>query len=200
MANWNEGTTAQTSFSAQEQIKNQMSGRQRITDYHKNNVWEMTGEGKNFSNTMSYLGKVRDTKKGFLGLDFLAKDKVTDYSVVGIDGNQISNMTSAIETYVAKVQSHLENALVATEEQISGAFRGGDAEKAVRDYLEKIKTYVYNLVSTLNAFADKLNDVGNAWVQAQSNIGSNVNVSTGNVSEGTAYQAGSNVQYQGPSR
>ena len=115
-----------------------MSGRQRITDYSKQNVWEMAGEGHNFSNTMSDLGKVRDVKKGAFGIDFLVKDKITDYSVVGIDGNQISNMTNAIETYVAKVQSHLENALVATEEQIAGAFRGGDAEKAVRDYLEKI--------------------------------------------------------------
>lgn len=200
MANW-ETTATNSTYNTSEVMNNQMSGRQRTADFTKSGsgFWEQTGEGFSYNGTMGGAGTFTE-KRSFLGLDFLAADKIRQYSVVGIDGNQISTMTSAIEEYVASVQTFLESAIVASEEQIASSIRGGDAEAAVKGYLEKVKSYVHNLVSTLNTFQDKLNDVGNAWVQAQSQIGSSVNASTNAFSEGTAYTGGSNVQYSGASR
>lgn len=197
MANWETAATT-SNYNASDVINNQISGRQRIQD-GKLFGSEQLGEAVDYGNTMSSSGTFTE-KRSFLGLDFLAPDKIGQYSVVGIDGQQISNMTGAIEEYVGNVQTYLEEALKASEDAISSAFRGGDAEKAFAAYLQKVKNYVHNLVSTLGAFQDKLNDVGNAWVQAQSQIGTNVNTSAGAFSEGTTYTGGSQVTYQGSSR
>ena len=129
MANWETSATS-TTFSAKEQIQNVTSGRQRAQDYSKIGMFEKAGEAINYGTTMAGAGTFIE-KKSLLGIDWLAKDKVKQYSVVGIDGNQIGNMTGAIEEYVANVQTYLEKAITASEEQISTAFRGGDAEAAV---------------------------------------------------------------------
>lgn len=198
MADWKTEHT-NSGYNASEIINNQMSGRQRTTDFSEKNLFEMTGEQLSYGGAMKTSGAFVE-KRSLFGSDIFAAFIPREYSIVGIDGNQISNMTGAIDAYVGEVQGFLETAIVATEDQIASAIRGGDAETAVKGYLDKVKSYVHNLVSTLNTFQDKLNDVGNAWVQAQSQIGSTVNTSTGSFSEGTAYTGGSNVQYQGSSR
>ena len=132
--------------------------------------------------------------------DFLGFGGITTgYDIVGINGNGIPAIRDAITAYVEAVQTYLDNALRNAQEHVSVGFRGGEAEKAVVAYLDKVREYIYNLISGLLAFNDKLNDVGNAWVQAQQNIGSNINTSTGAFSAGSAY-TGNNVQYQGASR
>ena len=185
MAGWETKSTA-SSFDANEQIKNMMSGRQRTNDYK---AFESIAEVGAFAESMEDNGAP----------DFWSFVKGSrEYSIVGIDGTQVETMRASIEEYVSSVQSYLEEAIVTTEDEIANALRGGEAEAAVKAYLDKVKAYITNLVSTLNAFGDKLADVGNAWVQAQSNIGSNVNTSTGAFSEGSAYT--SQVQYKGASR
>ena len=186
MAGWDTAAT-KSEFNANEQVNNLMAGRNRIDDYKF---------GSESKREVSSFEDATATDKGFW--DFFNFSKSKEYSIVGIDGNQIGNMRSSIEDYVSGVQSYLEKAVQATEDQISGGLRGGEAEAAVKAYLDKVKMYVTNLVSTLNSFGDKLADVGNAWVQAQSNAGSNINTTTGAFSEGSAYT--SQVQYKGPSR
>lgn len=185
MAGWDTAAT-QSDFNAHEQVKGVMSGRNRIDDYKFGNESkrELNAFNEATESSQSWLEKIFSSDK--------------EYSIIGIDGTKVGDMRGAIEEYVSRVQAYLDKAIVATEEQIANALRGGDAEAAVKGYLDKVKNYVTNLVSTLNAFGDKLADIGNAWVQSQSNIGSSVNTTTGSFSEGSSYT--SQVQYRGPSR
>lgn len=186
MAGW-ETTATSSTFNTNEIIKNQMSGRQRTNDFGGLSTFESSGEISAFEDATSTAPDLWNWVS-----------KIKEYSVVGIDGNQIETMRAAITAYVEDVQKYLENAIVATEDKIHGGLRGGEAEAAVKSYLDKVKEYVYNLVSTLNTFSDKLADVGNAWVIAQSQMGSSINTSTGAFSSGSAYVA--DKQYNGSSQ
>ena len=189
MANWETGSTG-SSYNNMEALKNQISGRSRTDDLgFGGQGFESLSEMAAFDDAVSSVPDFWNFVKG-----------IKEYSVVGIDGSQISTMTGAIESYVSDIQQGLEDAINTTRESIKGGFRGGDVEKAVQDYMDKVKEYIFNLVSSLNLFVDKLNDVGNAWVAAQQSFGSSVNSSAGSFSAGTAYQAGSQVTYNGASR
>lgn len=109
------------------------------------------------------------------------------YDMVGIVGTQVEPMRESIRTYVNDVQTVLADAIANAETGMNDAFRGVDAQAAVKEYLAKVKLYVNNLVTQLLSFSDKLADVGNAWQKAQENIGATVKTSTGSFSEGTAY-------------
>lgn len=218
MSDWRTDTTA-SSFNANQQISNQTSARNRVksnggmgydTLMVDDHVYGESMTDQPFS-WSAYEGQLygeytgnahpeyvlEHTVAGMFGYDDFEK-KISGYNIIGINGNEVPRMREAIEEYVQNIQTYLEEAIVATEDQIAKAFRGGEAEAAVKQYLEKVKAYVHNVVSTLNAFSDKLADVGNAWVKAQSNIASNVNTSTGSFSEGNTYST--TVQYGGPSR
>lgn len=206
MASWDTGVTAST-FDAGSKVQSQAEGRNRDTfnPYKAGTGFNTLAvsdreysagmtDNFGFDSQGDFYGQYTDSGDFFNGFE----SNTTGYNIIGIDGNQVGNMISAVNNYVENVQSYLENAVSATRAEIATAFRGGEAEKAVDEYLEKVKKYVHNLVSTLNAFGDKLADVGNAWVAAQSNIASNVNSSTGDFSEGNAYSP--EIQYNGPSR
>jgi len=205
MSNWQTGATS-SSFDAGAKVNEQFDARGQRDNTGGMGYETLIASDKQYDRKMNdgfgwdfndgaYYGETTDSGDLFNGF----KDKVSGYNIVGIDGNQVPQMRAAIETYVEEVQGYLEDAITATQAEIATAFRGGEAEKAVEGYLSKVKSYVHNVVSTLNAFSDKLADVGNAWVQAQSNIASNINTSTGAFSEGSTYQP-NQVQYTGPSR
>lgn len=171
MASWSTEAAA-SSFNANTVITDMTTQRQRDT-----------------ASGGSFLGSVSDFLGGITGGG--------KYSIVGINGNEISTMENAITNYVTNAQTMLEKALQNIEETLKSGFRGGDAEAAVKAYLEKVKEYVKNLVDSLNSFKDKLRDVGNAWVKAQQEFGTSVNNAAGSYGTGTAYTE--SVQYSGPS-
>ena len=220
MSDWRTDTTA-SAFNANEKISNQTAARNRVKSNGGVGYDTLTVSDHEYEDFMTQTGGFHDISflegnlygeytgnahpeyfinhfaAGAVGYDDFEK-KISGYNIIGINGNEVPRMREAIEEYVQNIQTYLEEAIIATEEQIAKAFRGGEAEAAVKQYLEKVKAYIHNVVSTLNAFSDKLADVGNAWVKAQSNIASNVNTSTGSFSEGNTYST--TIQYSGPSR
>ncbi len=111
---------------------------------------------------------------------------IVQYKVVGINANGIEDIRSEITNYVTRIQKYLsqigENALT------SNAFRGEEAEAAVKNYIEVVKTYCSNLTSQLYAFDDKLVEVKQKWDAAQKNMGTNVDTSRTGFNEGQAYR------------
>lgn len=133
-----------------------------------------------------------EQKTGFFG-----RGGTQGYNIVGINGNEVGNMCSAISDYVTNVQTVLNSAIDTAEADLNTGFRGSQAEAAVKAYLEKTKEYIKNLASSLNSFQAKLNDVGNAWVNAQGHIGTTINSSAGSFDAGKEFVV--DVQYNGPS-
>lgn len=187
-----------STFNAGEYANNLQAGRNRVEA--SGNV-DVNNPMSGFGQTSTIERNVLDYAKEIFtfGIANTGTEVISGYDIVGIDGNQIGNMIEAILVYVNTVQEYLKNAVEATQSEIAAAIRGGEAEAAVKAYLEKVKTYVHNLVSSLKAFVDKLYDVGNAWVQAQAAFGQTINTSTGSFNEGSSYQDGQ-VTYHGPSR
>ena len=140
-------------------------------------------------------GDILGTQGGEQQTGLFGSGGTQGYNVVGINGNEISKMCSAIEDYVTAVQTELKTALDTTQTNLNTGFRGSDAEAAVKTYLDNTREYIQNFISRLNAFQSTLNSIGNAWVTAQSNIGGTVGKSSFNAGE-TYQQA---VQYGGPS-
>lgn len=112
----------------------------------------------------------------------------SDYSIIGIKASQVEPMRAAIRTYVANIQSYLEDAIMNAEANMDTAFRGSALQDEVKTYLKKVKDYCNNLTSTLLAFSDKLADVSNAWLAATQAMSSNVSDATGAFSAGSAYK------------
>ena len=124
------------------------------------------------------------------GREGINTSKRSDYDVVGINVHKIPTVQSAITLYINKIKSQIERLdPLATS---GSAYRStdsadGDVEIAVREYINKVKTYCMNLTSQLEAFNDKLEDVKAAWDQGAKSIADSVNTSNSAFSEGTQY-------------
>ena len=202
MANWKTDVTT-SNFNSTQALNDITQGRQRTEDFSKFGGFESMGEvlGSGITGQHQTLNtSFGNSPLGHLeaGWNWLTGDgftKTTGYDIVGISATQIGPMRDAINTYVQNVETYLNNVLEDEKDAAHDAFRGEDAEREVKAYLDKVHTYIINLTPTLLAFSDKLADVGNAWIDAQQNIGTNVNSSAGAFSEGTKYQE--SVTYKG---
>ena len=79
------------------------------------------------------------------------------YSVVGIDANRIDGMRSAIRDYVQAIEGHLDG--IEPLANANNAYKSEEVQRAVQEYVQKVKDYCKNLTSQLLAFSDKLGDV-----------------------------------------
>lgn len=209
MTKWETNTTG-SPFSAISGVHNRADGRDNARDKYTGssmgyNTIVGNYDSHNGAANFQYgeqIEHVPGVAEGYHGniKDQLGGNYVTTkgYNVVGINGNEVGNMRNAIETYVMNIRTYVDTQIEAVQSELPDGFRGGDAEKAVSDYLEKVRSYVNNLVSGLNGFSDKLADVANAWVRAQSNFSTTVNTSSGSFSAGTVYE--NEIQYNGASR
>lgn len=110
----------------------------------------------------------------------------SQYSVVGLNVGEVTNMCNAIDDYVRDLMAHLDG--INPSADSSSAFLGPDVQREVQDYVNKVKRYCMNLTSDLKAFSDKLVDVRNAWEAGQRNIASGVNASKASFNEGKEYE------------
>lgn len=193
MASW-ETEATQSGFDATSQMSGMISGRGRTVDFSNNSTFESLGESYTSSHVMDGLGQQEQTQ-WWDPLNIFDSSETVGYDIVGIKATEVPKMREAINDYVNKITSYLGEAIDTSKSQAKTAFRGSEAEEAVKAYLDKVKDYINNLVSHLLAFSDKLADIGNAWIDAQQNIASNVNASKGAFSEGSKYTE--TVQYRG---
>lgn len=203
MSSWETGVTA-SSHDVGAALSSQMEGRQRDTggsgklDFGGYNQHNHAGQGALVG--AGFGGFLGGPLGGAIGAEvgaLVGANTISGYNMVGINGGEVTNMRNAVVDYVVAVQKSVEDAIKNAEDGIDDAFRGADARAAVIEYLEKVKLYITNLISQLESFADKIADVGNAWIAAQESFGSSVKSATGNFSEGTAYTQ--NVTYNGGS-
>ena len=108
-----------------------------------------------------------------------------EYSIVGINANQVPAMKNAIANYVEAIQNHLEK--IETSADSSQAFKSDAVKTAVQNYLLTLKDYCQNLVSQMLAFSDKLQEVYEKWVEATGNMAQSVNSSASGFNKGTRY-------------
>ncbi len=120
---------------------------------------------------------------GFFGLG-----GSTGYSVVGLNVSAVSGMRESIREYTNRLKTRLSN--IDALADASNAFRSNDGsvEKAVSEYIDKVKEYCINLTSDLLAFSDKLGDVKNAWQTATETMASTVQTDTSGAATSTQYQ------------
>lgn len=196
MANW-ETEATQSGFDATSSMRNMMQGRERTNDSGSSfGGFEQTYEGIGTDLRLDALGQHEESAwKWYKPISTIGDTKTVGYDIVGIKATEVPKMREAINDYVNNIITYLEGAIDTSKAQAKTAFRGSEAEEAVKAYLDKVKDYVNNLVSQLLAFSDKLADIGNAWIQAQSNIASNVQASTASFGEGSRYTE--TVQYRG---
>lgn len=203
MSSWETGVTA-SSHDAGAALSSQIEKRKRDTggsgklDFGGYSQHNHAGQGSAIGAGIGYvLGGHGGAAVGAGLGGLIGGTHESGYSMVGINGGEVTNMRKAVVDYVVAVQTSVDQAIKNAEDGIDDAFRGADARAAVIEYLEKVKLYITNLISQLESFADKIADVGNAWIAAQESFGSNVKTATGNFSEGTAYTQ--NVTYKGGS-
>ena len=179
MANWNSEIAA-SQHDASNALNTQISGRNR--------------EGSIQGNYNSAVGGIVSSgeQPNIPGFDMFGSH---GYDIVGIKGSEVNRICESIRTYVSNIDSYLTGVLETDKAEAKTAFRGTEAVDAVLKYLDKVQEYISNLTSQLLSFSDKVADVGNAWNQAQANIGSTVNASTGSFSAGSKYTE--QVQYTG---
>ena len=194
MASW-ETETTQSGFDANSSMSNMIGGRGRTVDFSSHSGVEHFGEAMSTGDIMSGVGEHKVSDADWYNPFSWGDTKTVGYDIVGIKATEVPKMREAINDYVNNVTTYLDSAIDTSKAQAKTAFRGSEAEEAVKAYLDKVKDYVNNLVSQLLAFSDKLADIGNAWIDAQQKIASSVNASKGAFSEGTKYTE--TVQYRG---
>lgn len=107
------------------------------------------------------------------------------YSVVGIDANRIDGMRSAIRDYVQAIEGHLDG--IEPLANANNAYKSEEVQRAVQEYVQKVKDYCKNLTSQLLAFSDKLGDVKSSWERATSEMSSTIGGASGSFDAGTKY-------------
>jgi len=180
---WNTETT-KSSFETDTVLSNYQQGRGR------------TDAGGSYDGYTLHSNLSASTDPGALisnAVKVFSGNAVAGYNLVGIKATEVENMRESIRQYVANVQKVMDQALSTNAEELNKAVRGGEVEKAVNEYVDKVKAYCQNVISGLLVFSDKLADVGNAWVAATQNMAGDVRSTTGAFAEGSQYTE--SVQY-----
>lgn len=184
MANWDVETKA-TDYDLDGTINGLIQGRNRTEDF-----WKLSDSEKD-----KYKMADGTTPASEYDYDIYTWEKAletaginlgNDYDMVGMVGAEVPKMRQTIKDYVEGVQTTLSTAITNIESSLKLGFKGTDAETAVKEYLEKVKSYVTNLVSSLNAFSNQIAAVGNAWIDSQTAYGTKVNTEANAFSTGTA--------------
>lgn len=109
-----------------------------------------------------------------------------EYSVVGMNATKIPAVRESIRSYVNAITTHLDK--IEPLANANNAFRSEEVQKAISDYIVKVKEYCINLTSQLLAFSDKLADVQEAYNQNMSRLSGNINQQTTSFNGGQRYQ------------
>ena len=202
MNDWNVGATKSSldTSTALEQMKDGRNRKDLLGGTLYDRGANLGGYGEKTKTEHNGWGSVIDGSPWgrMFGTDYSkqwGETYTTGYDIVGIKGSMVESMRESIREYVARVQNTMTTALEPTYTEAKKAIRGDDAINEVNKYIEKVRTYCENVISSLLVFSDKLADVGNAWNTAQQNMGATISASTGAFSEGTAYSE--QVQYTG---
>ena len=107
------------------------------------------------------------------------------YSVVGLNVEAIPGMREAVRNYVQNINATLS--AIDPDANASNAYQSSEIQAAVREYIENVKTYCLNLVSQMNAFSDKLQDVSNTYQQFAQQQSQSINSATASNDAGTQY-------------
>ena len=83
------------------------------------------------------------------------------FSIVGMDTTKVSGVVDTFETWITGLESHLED--IKAEADANKAFKGEEVQKAMENYIGKVKLYCITLCSQYRAFQHKLIDAQKAW-------------------------------------
>ena len=92
-------------------------------------------------------------------------------SVVGINANQIPNMSQAIDTYINDVKTVL--AKLNSDVSTSAAFQG-DYATAVKKYVGAVEQVCNTVVGEMSSFKAKLEEIKAAYTTKDKDIGSTI--------------------------
>ena len=87
---------------------------------------------------------------------------LANYSVVGINATKANKAADDMVTASGKVMDKIAEIEVDTT-TLDGAFKGDEVQRAFKNYIDKVKLYCEATISDINAFADKLYEVGEVW-------------------------------------
>ena len=147
-----------------------------------NGVSESTFNAKSFSD--SQISNREGTREASnVGGGWFGNGRA--YSVVGIDANRIDGMRSAIRDYVQAIEGHLDG--IEPLANANNAYKSEEVQRAVQEYVQKVKDYCKNLTSQLLAFSDKLGDVKSSWERATSEMSSTIGGASCSFDAGTKY-------------
>ena len=91
--------------------------------------------------------------------------------VVGINANKVPNMIDAIEAYIQRINSHLDE--IKTNTSTENAMKGEYA-LAVKEYVTAACDVCYKITSQLRFFEDKLISVQKAYAAKDENLASTI--------------------------
>lgn len=98
-----------------------------------------------------------------------------DGDVVGLNANKIPEMIDAIEAYIKRVETHLNN--IKTSTSTENAMKGEYAI-AVKTYVQTACDTCYEITSQLRYFEDKLIAVEKAYKSKDENLQSAINATS----------------------
>lgn len=111
-------------------------------------------------------------------------------SVVGINANQIPNMSQAIDTYINDVKAVL--AKLNSDVSTSEAFKG-DYATAVKKYVAAVEQVCNTVVGEMASFKTKLEEIKTAYATKDKDIGSTIESSSSSLLSN--YNVSVNSQY-----
>lgn len=118
-----------------------------------------------------------DASKTILSSQGAETEKIYfDYSIVGINANNIPVMQEEIKRYIANVNSKLENMNAFANP--TEAFQGEEIGNAIKHYLNAIKEACSAMVSQMNNFNNQLEEVKAAYLGNDQSSSSTVQGST----------------------
>lgn len=106
------------------------------------------------------------------------------FSLLGIDATKVTDGQKQIQSSVADLQSHLDNIVstLSTDEALKG-----DQATALTEYVKASKQACKNVVSQLNNFCDKLDEVKKQYAAHDADIKKGIAKETANMT--TEHQA-----------
>lgn len=118
------------------------------------------GIGTDF-NASGFVNETINRRQSAMTINGDSVNWIAGVTVVGIDATKTPQMMTAINDYVMKVKKHLDG--INPNASANKAFKGEELQKAVENYINRVKSYCFNLTSQLRAFSDKIADIQAAY-------------------------------------
>lgn len=129
-----------------------------------------TGKGV-YTGAKGLIEDVGTWCQGLLGQVESAVTSEFTGDVVGLNATKIPTMIQAIEDYISRVESHLEN--IKSSTSTDNAMKGEYAA-AVKVYVQTACDTCYKITSQLRYFEDKLREVEKAYNSKDENLQSTI--------------------------